>query len=114
MCIIGEYCKRLVNNTNIRLHYVSNGHDAVKLCKKQSFDLILMDLQMPLIDGYDTLKCIQEEGIETPVIAVSAHVLNDTKEKIKKAGFKHFLPKPFKRNEFLEIISMFINEYHVN
>lgn len=114
VCIIGEYCKRLVNNTNIRLHYVSNGHDAVKLCKKQSFDLILMDLQMPLIDGYDTLKCIQEEGIETPVIAVSAHVLNDTKEKIKKAGFKHFLPKPFKRNEFLEIISMFINEYHVN
>ena len=73
-----------------------NGSKALELCKSETFALIFMDIQMPVMDGISTLKAIRENSYNetTPVIAVTAHALSGEKEKMKKQGFNAYMTKP--------------------
>lgn len=75
---------------------VDNGRDAVSLTKSNAFDLILMDLHMPEMDGYETTREIREaEGSpRTPIIAVTADALSGTKERCIEAGMDGYVTKP--------------------
>lgn len=83
-----------------------NGAEAVERVKKQHFDLILMDLQMPILNGYDAARQIREEcGIDsdqTPIVALTAHALPEEIAKCFEAGMDDFLTKPV---EFIELAS---------
>lgn len=83
-----------------------NGAEAVERVKKQHFDLIFMDLQMPVMNGYDAARLIREEcGVDpesTPIIALTAHALPEEIAKCFEAGMDDFLTKPV---EFIELAS---------
>ena len=77
----------------------ANGQDAVDKVGKYEYDLILMDVQMPVMDGYEAAKNIRESGCAVPIIALTAHALKEDKEKCCAAGMNDFIAKPVEINE---------------
>jgi signal transduction histidine kinase/ActR/RegA family two-component response regulator len=82
-----------------------NGKDCLVALKEASFDIVLMDLQMPVLNGSDTLQIIrgreQQTGRHQPVIALTAYALRGDRERILLEGFDGFLSKPFRVNDLL-------------
>ncbi|MDO1445691.1 PAS domain-containing protein [Rhodocytophaga aerolata] len=89
----------------------TNGKEVLELLSKQTYDLILMDCQMPEMDGYTTTRIIRNELAsptrEVPIIAVTASALQQDKEKVFAAGMDDFIPKPFEQADlFNKILSV--------
>jgi len=82
-----------------------SGEQVLQLLRKYTFDVILMDIQMPVMDGYETARCIREMGLRTPIIAMTAHAFAGEKEKCIAAGMNDYIPKPFNEKILLEKIS---------
>ncbi len=87
--------------------YVVNGQEAVDKFKKgHVYDVVLMDLQMPILGGVDACRIIRKtiKPEDTPIIAVTAAVLEDDRNQAKDAGMNDFLSKPFTLDELRDII----------
>ena len=88
-----------------------NGYEGVQCFKKQKFDLILMDIMMPVMDGYEATKEIRTLEIQneklgrTPIIAFTANTINNDRAKCLKGGMDDILEKPFDVNKFREILA---------
>lgn len=103
-----EIACQYLKNQNIEIAQASNGMQAVDLAEKHKFDLILMDIQMPIMDGFEATTAIRTKNginIDTPIIALTAHADSDTLQRCIKAGFTNFIAKPFKRKDFLQKIN---------
>ena len=83
-----------------------DGEKALELCKHETFALIFMDIQMPVMDGISTLKAIKDNTCnhKTPIIAVTAHALNGEKEKMQQQGFNAYMTKPIDETMLSHII----------
>lgn len=85
---------------------VESGEDALTLIAEKEFDLILMDLQMPQMDGYEAARYIREMDDprinQIPILAMSADALGDVKEKVEKAGMNAYVSKPFEPKDLLD------------
>lgn len=86
-----------------------NGIEAVSLFKNGDFDLVLMDLEMPEMDGYDALTEIRNMDSSMPTIAFTAAVFENMKESLMKSGFNDFIQKPFKPNDLQTKLVSFSN-----
>lgn len=91
------------------LEVADNGEQAVSRLKKDAFDLVLMDIQMPVMDGYTAARTIRAWEAEsgrspTPIIALTAHALNEDRQKSLAAGCNHHLNKPITRAQLLTAI----------
>ncbi|MBX3019518.1 MAG: PAS domain-containing protein [Bdellovibrionaceae bacterium] len=74
-----------------------NGREAVDAMLKETFDVVLMDIQMPVMDGYQALKTARESGYLGPILALTAHALKEEKDACLDAGFTDYLSKPIDR-----------------
>ena len=74
--------------------FASNGQEAVELVDKASFDLIFMDCQMPIIDGFEATQMLRQKRVRTPVIAMTANASAQDQQACQNAGMNYFLPKP--------------------
>jgi CheY-like chemotaxis protein len=90
----------------------SNGEDGVRLAAEQRPDLILLDIQMPGMDGYQTAAAIRREvGLEaTPIIAVTSFAMVGDREKTLASGFDGYLSKPIVPESFVSEIEQFLPE----
>lgn len=82
----------------VHVTVAENGAVAVEEVQRQDFDIILMDLQMPRMDGYQATQAIRELGSkyqQLPIIALTADVVSDAKDRVKQAGMNDYLSKPF-------------------
>jgi CheY-like chemotaxis protein len=88
----------------------SNGMEGVQLFKNHQFDVILMDLMMPVMDGYESSRAMRKIEIEeksrryTPIIAFTANTLNNDFQKCIENGMDFLMEKPFNAYKFMEII----------
>lgn len=91
-----------------------NGMKAFELCKNENFDLIFMDIQMPVMDGISTLKAIKKDtpNNKTPIIAVTAHALSGEKEKMQQQGFNAYMTKPIDETMLNHIIYEYCDVNH--
>lgn len=95
----------ILENNGFETVIAGNGRKAVEFLKANKADLILMDIQMPGMDGYKTTKIIRDElKIGTPIIAMTAHALSGEKEKCLQAGMNDYLSKPFREADLLHKI----------
>jgi signal transduction histidine kinase/ActR/RegA family two-component response regulator len=88
--------KAFLNRWNIRIMEAANGLQALELIKYHKFDLILMDLEMPEMNGYTATRIIRETDTLVPVIAFTATMLEDMETLITENGFNDYILKPFK------------------
>ena len=96
----------------VQVTIAENGLEAIKAVQSQCFDIILMDLQMPRMDGYEATQAIRQLGgrfDKLPIIALTADVVSDVKERVVKAGMNDYLSKPFNPNILYQKISSNLN-----
>lgn len=84
---------------------VSNGREAIVALEETPYDLVLMDCEMPEMDGYQTSMHIRESGAIVPVIAVTAHAMLGDREKCIRAGMNDFLSKPVDLRHLAEVLA---------
>jgi len=105
------YIEKILKKTKIKIYRAINGHDAIKICnEKNKIDIVLMDIQLPGINGYEATKTIKQQKPSLPIIAQTAHALIEDRKKSIAAGCDEFITKPIKRQILLSVIDKFINK----
>ncbi len=106
--------KAFLNASPHEVVTAGNGRIAVDLVERERFDIVLMDIQMPVMDGYEATRRIRALERETnsppkPIIALTAHAMIEETEKIKAAGCDLHLTKPIRKKRLLDTINQFAN-----
>ncbi|QIP18041.1 response regulator [Spirosoma aureum] len=96
---------QVIKRLGYKAELAENGQQALDMLQKGSFDLILMDIQMPVMDGYQTTRHIRTTlQSNIPIIAMTAHALASEREQCLQAGMNDFLPKPFQMEDLQRMI----------
>jgi len=101
---------RLLKKNNFEnIVVVDNGEEAYNLAKEEHFDLILMDMQMPIMNGFEATEMIRnlENYKETPIIALTAFAMKGDREKCLESGATDYIPKPIDSKEFIEKVKYY-------
>jgi signal transduction histidine kinase/CheY-like chemotaxis protein len=101
--------QKIMEKNNIKCEMVSDGFAALHLLESEKFDVILMDINMPIINGFDTTKRIRGLGIETPIIALTAFDKEEIKDQVFACGMNDIIIKPFEPVKLFEMIQMQVN-----
>ncbi len=98
--------ERVLSTRGYRCITASNGQEALNILDRESADLILTDLSMPVLDGYRTTQLIRERPAmaNVPIVAVTAYAMNDESEAAMQIGCNEYLIKPFKPRQLLEVV----------
>ena len=101
-----QIAKTFLNHAHVQVTEAEHGAIAVELARHTRFDLILMDIQMPVMDGYAATALLRQQlGLATPIIALTANAVKGEREKCLAAGMDGYLAKPFKEEELLKVVS---------
>jgi CheY-like chemotaxis protein len=105
-----SYCMQLLEemleSEHVKLFFANNGQEAFEIVKNEpEIQIVLMDLKMPVMDGFEATQLIKKLKPELPVIAQSAYAFADERDKAKSAGCDDFICKPIKRNLLLSMIN---------
>ena len=92
----------------------SGGTEGIELALREVYDVVLMDIQMPILDGHQTTRKLRELGYRMPIVALTAHAMTEEREKSKQSGFTEFLTKPINRVELVEVLKRFHPEGHAS
>ncbi len=104
------FLKTVLKNTGIEILWEKNGEDAIRCCREApQIDLVLMDIQLPVMNGYDATREIKEINPDLPVIAQTAFAMTEDEKKSKEAGCDEYMSKPIRRAMILEKLSKFLN-----
>lgn len=94
----------LLQKMGLEVTLADDGFEAIKECDSQSFDVILMDMQMPNLNGYDATRQLRSQGVKTPIIAVTANAMTGDEQKCVDVGCDGYLSKPIDRNKLDELV----------
>lgn len=98
----------LLENSHIDLEIASNGQEAVDMFEKGRYSLILMDIQMPIMDGYEATTLIRKEDKDVPIIAITANAMKEDIIKTAKYGMNDHINKPIDVEKLYETIFKYI------
>jgi len=105
---------RLLQKRGHRVTVVGNGREAVELLERSSYDLVLMDVQMPLLDGIAATTLIREReketGIHQPIVALTAYAVKGDQDRCLAAGMDGYLPKPIRPEELDALLQTYISK----
>ena len=98
-----------MENRTLTVDVAENGEQAIKSVKKNTYDAVLMDIHMPVMDGFTATRIIREDirNRDLPIIAMTAHTINYNREKCLQAGMDEFIPKPFKPAQLIAALSKY-------
>jgi signal transduction histidine kinase len=101
-----EIVKRALGRRGHSVVIAENGRQAVELVSCTHFDVVLMDLQMPVMDGFQATAAIRDlpEGKDIPIIALTAHALSDDRDRCRTAGMDDFISKPLDIHELANVV----------
>lgn len=104
------YLKTILDQEGALVRLAKNGKEVIKVCKEESFDLILMDIQMPIMDGITATRIIRNElKLNTPIIAQTANTVQKDIDACYEAGVLDFISKPFTSDELNRKIALNLN-----
>lgn len=108
-----KFIIRLLERWNHKAIVVENGRLAVDALRKETFDLVLMDVQMPEMDGFEATRAIREMEKQTgghiPIIAMTAHAMKGDRERCLEVGMDDYVPKPISSNKLHETIQTLVS-----
>jgi len=99
----------ILSNYGVKTIEVSNGKEAVEVIKNTEIDIVLMDVQMPIMDGMEATQIIRNQAkFQKPIIALTALAFKGDKEKILNSGMNDYISKPFKEELFVATIAKYL------
>ena len=99
----------LLSESGFEIDIAHNGEEAVAKCKKSDYSLILMDIEMPVMDGYDATRIIRKKNKEIPIIALTSNGTMEDINRTKSAGMNEHLQKPIDLERLYRTFSKYIN-----
>jgi two-component system chemotaxis response regulator CheY len=96
--------KALPPEWDVEIRQAANGQEALNLCKSDKPQVVLLDLTMPVMDGFEVLEALKREGLKPFVIVISADVQPKAQERVKELGAVAFLRKPIKTEEIKQVL----------
>ena len=101
---------KLLSDKGVNVKIAPDGEEALDLLAREPVDLVLMDIMMPGIDGYETIRRIRQkpEFVELPILALTAKAMKGDKEKCLAAGANDYLPKPIDIDRLLSMLRVWL------
>jgi signal transduction histidine kinase/CheY-like chemotaxis protein len=104
------YLETVLSKYGIKLIRASTGSEAVEICEKHpEIKMVLMDIKMPFMNGYDATRTIKMRRPDLPIIAQTAYVMHEDKNKASEAGCDDYITKPIKKEELLAMVDKYVN-----
>jgi len=104
-----ELLTKFLKDSKVNFVHAENGEQAVELCRnKHSIDLILMDIQLPMMDGLETTRQIKQNNPDLPVIAQTANAMDEDRKNIIEVGCDDYIAKPINKYDLLEKLNNFL------
>jgi CheY-like chemotaxis protein len=109
----------MLGKLNLQPDTASNGEEALKAMKAQRYDLVLMDCEMPILDGFSATQQLRawevgNQRIRTPVVALTAHILTEHKERARQAGMDGHMAKPVELSQLRELVEHWVAKREQN
>lgn len=101
---------RLLKAMGLTVLEASDGHDAISLCREHHIDLILMDIQMPEVNGIDAFNVLRSQGYKQPIIALTANAMPHEVDRYLEIGFDDYLAKPIERKRFGSTVAHYLHQ----
>ncbi|WP_348771802.1 response regulator [Alteromonas sp. MMG017] len=106
-----EVITAMLNSTNLQILRAPNGNDAIHKLSQQPFDVILMDIQMPEMDGYEATRVIRHQmNVTLPIIALTANAMQQDIDACLHAGMDDHVSKPIRKEKLLEVLDKYLND----
>ncbi len=104
---------KLLNKAGYETDTAHNGQEAIEKLQQQTFDVVLMDMQMPVMDGLEATRKIRELEIDIPIIALTANAFESDRKNCINAGMNDYLSKPLQRDKVINCINKWITVAHI-
>lgn len=105
-----QFLELVLAKSGIQIIRANNGEESTKICSEnKNINLVLMDIHMPVMDGYEATRIIKKFRPELPIIAITAYATFGDREKSLEAGFDEYITKPVKKDEFVKKIGKYLN-----
>lgn len=101
--------KRILTKANMQVDVAGNGREALEMASRKHYDIILMDMQMPVMDGYQASEQLRTNGYRRPIIALTAHAMESEHRRIIEVGCDLHLTKPLDSRLLVQAIRDFVN-----
>jgi signal transduction histidine kinase/CheY-like chemotaxis protein len=102
------FLQEVLSPTQAKIHRAINGKEAVEMTRNQNFSLVLMDIQMPIMNGYEATQKIKEFKPNIPIVAQTAYAMAEDRAKGFRAGCDGYLTKPIKPEDLLQMVKQFL------
>ena len=99
--------EEVLSETNFQIVRANNGKEAVEICASSNIWIVLMDIKMPIMDGYQALKIIHDIKPNLNVIAQTSYALQEDALEIKKAGFNGYITKPISQEKLIQLLESY-------
>jgi CheY-like chemotaxis protein len=100
--------RTMLDQMGLEVHLAENGEQALQQAMSQSFDLILMDMQMPQMNGYEATRVLRQWGLSTPIVALTANAMRGDDRKCLEAGCDDYLAKPINGRELTRVMAKYL------
>jgi len=107
-----ELLRLFLKRNGVHTEFATNGREAIEMALKFEFDIVLMDIQMPEMDGYTALFELMKLGYQKPVVAFTAHAMKEERERALAAGFKAHVTKPVNEMILISTVAKFYQTGH--
>jgi len=98
----------ILENYGTQIFEAVNGAEAIEKVKSVQPDMVLMDLQMPIVNGFEATEAIRKQGNNLPIIALTANAIKGENDKCFVSGMNDYVPKPFKEEDLLKVIAKWL------
>lgn len=98
------YVKKFLSKNGAIVSAADNGHEVIEKCTKEQYDVILMDIEMPVMDGYQATRKLRQLGYKMPILALTAHAMAEERNKTREAGCDGHLTKPIDTHQLLSAL----------
>lgn len=107
--VIQNLTRKILSQLNYEIISVKNGKQVLDKLSKEPYDLILLDINMPVMDGMECAKQVRalENGNDIPIIAITGNANNYTMEDFESVGINAFIPKPLNYDQLVETVKSF-------
>jgi CheY-like chemotaxis protein len=106
-----QYLTILLSELKAEVLHAINGQDAVEICRENpDIDIVMMDIRMPVMDGYEATRQIREFNREVVIIAQTAFALTGDREKAIEAGCNDYISKPIKKQDLMQVIQKILKK----